>query len=237
MNAPLRIRRIRKGPFTPGLTAGLVAGVALNAAGLICIGATWRLPAPPPPERIFVTVGADTARAREFAELIDPSPLFLPTRLNHGSGAPRAAKGAPEEPPLPDNDGATAPQPPRIAMSRAETPRLTAEGVEGASIPDTFAAVGLRAPAAPPAGRPRCEITNEATGETREFAGIPQSREERPVAPAEFLVVIDAYGVQPPTLLKGTGDEVLDISLNAALARALREKQPAPGRYRVTLAP
>lgn len=237
MNAPTRIRRRRQGPLTPGLTAGLVTGVVLNTAGLICIGATWRLPAPPPAERVFVTVGADTPRAREFAELIDPSPLFLPTRLNHGSGAPRGAKGAPEEPPLPDTDGGTAPPPPRLVMSVGAAPHLTPEGVEGASIPDTFAAVGLEPAGTPPPGRPRGEITDENTWRTTELKGVTLRREERPLEPAEFLVIVDAYGVQPPTRVKSSGDETLDITLNAAITRALREKQPAPGRYRVTIAP
>ncbi len=237
MNAPSRLSRRRSGPFTPGLKAGLVAGVALNLAGLACIGATWRLPAPPAPARTFVTVSPDSARAREFAELLDPSPLFLPTPLNHGSGQARVDNGAPEEPPLPDTQRAPAATAPHLAAAQPVAPVLTPEGVPGASVADTLLASGLRAPAALAPGRPRCEIASEDGARAPATLAIDLERDARSLPPAEFLVEIDAYGAQPPTLLSGTGDAALDLALNAALTRALREKTLAAGRYRVTLAP
>lgn len=237
MNAPRRLRRQHRGPFTPGLTAGLVAGVALNLAGLICIGATWRLPAPPPPERVFVTVGADTARAREFAELLDPSPLFLPTRLNHGAGAVRADRGTPEAPPIPDNLAEPLAVGARLATSAPAAAVIGPAGVAGACVPDTFACLGLAAPTVPAQGRPRCIVTNESTGKPAVIAEIALRRDERDLPPAEFLVEIDDYGIQSPALLSGTGDAAVDLALNDALMRALRTKPPAPGRYRVCVAP
>lgn len=231
-----RLRRHR-GPFTPGLLTGVMVGAGIHIAGLVWLGSTWRFPAPPAAEPAYVTTAADTQRNRDFAELLDPSPLFLPTKLNHGSGAAHDSAKKPEIAPLPDVIEAVGTLPASLATPRATPASLTAAGVTGAEIADTFATMGLRRPAAMAAGRARCVLTNEATGAQVPAPDLAVAADERDLRPAEFMVLVDAYGAQSPTLLHGTGDTTRDRDLLTALTAALQKRMPAPGRYHAVVAP
>ena len=233
-----RIRRRYRGPVTPGLAAGVITGVALHAAGLFWLGSTWSFPAPAPAAPAYVTASADSRTGRDYAELLDPSPLFLPTKLNHGTAMTSPPAQTPEESPLPVHPQSE--PTPRSAL--ASRPRaqadITVSGVKGAGIADTWAAYRLKSPAAPKPGRPRCEIieeTSNAIVRESDLAGTPRRQGDLP--PAEFLLVVDAYGPQAPTLVAGTGDTEADAELSRALAKAAAERPLPPGRYRATLAP
>lgn len=243
------IRRLRRGPFTPGLAAALAAGVILHIAGIALIGATWRLPAPPEPPGIFVQAAPANSMLNEKAELLDPSPLFLPTALNHGAGY-KIGNIAPDEPPLPAPKQNMPPIAGVPLKREPVSPVLTekyAKRPPDEQLPrtsgDTFLVFGRTSPdttALAPVGA-RIIIRDEATGaalgeepiEPGEIAPSPGVAR----APAEFFVESDAYGISPPVLRKSSGDRECDRRLAEAVAARLAKKPPAPGRMLITASP
>lgn len=228
-----RLRRRYRGPVTPGLAAGIGVGLLLHAVGLAWLAASWRFPAPPPPPPAFLAVGRDTPANRETTELLDPSPLFLPTRHNHGAVLKAGGAPAAEDSPLPYR---FEPLESRVAVAAVPPVKLSPEGVEGAAVADTWYAVGLRAPGKAPAGLPRCELFSES-GVRLGALDLAGGRAGELLVPAEFFIEIDAYGMQPPVLLSGTGNAAADETLRAEVAAALAKRRPGVGRYRVVAAP
>jgi len=245
------MRRLRRDSLTPGLRGAIVAGVVLHIAGVALIGATWRLPAPPPDESPFVRLS--DARMNERATMMDPGPLFLPTSLNYGADRAKsgavipyglgARSGDPDEPPL-----AT----PRLGKPDAAVPPVRPEPVFRALRPgfppallvdalpertaDLFLAAGRRpaeVSALPPEG-PRYAIVDDATGRPVASGPLPLAgkRVVGRFAPAEFLVEADGFGLSipvPVARLDGAGTAPKaaagtgDAATDARLAAAVAE--------------
>jgi hypothetical protein len=239
------MRRLKRGPVTPGLAAALGAGVVLHTAGIALVGATWRLPAPPAPPSVFVRAEPPNSAMNEQAELMDPSPLFLPTALNHGAGYKPDATDE-EQPHLPSIEQRTgAPpqwEPVSPVLSKKYARRTPEEQLPRAS-GDTFLTFGRTPPATEslkPLGAKlvmRDEATGEALGEIPiSVVGLTPNA-EKVRAPAVFFVESDAYGISPPILRKSSGDGECDRKLAEAVAAQLASRPPKPGRMLVTAAP
>lgn len=232
----MRLPRPRRIPIPPVLIAGVIAGVAAHATALVWLGASRRLPAPPAEGAPFVAAAPPTSAGRDYADLLDPSPLFLPTRLNHGAALRAGPPPAPESPPLPVAPRTEPAQ--RTALAARNTPELAADGAVGASVADTFAAFHRRLPAPVTPGRARCRIEDGLTRALVLESDLPSvPPDSRDLAPAEFRIEVDAFGARPAEILRGTGDESRDSALAAAVTAALAGKRPAPGEYRAIAAP
>jgi hypothetical protein len=243
------MRRLKRGPVPPGLAMALGAGVVLHTAGIALVGATWRLPAPPAPPDIFVRAESANSVMNEQAELLDPSPLFLPTALNYGSGyKPGATRD--EQPPLRAIEQSMReplrrePMNPMLRDSYARRP-VEKQLPDGSG--DTFLTFG-RTPPATEALKPvgaklvmNDELTGAPLGEAPiNITGLTPSMTTLR-APVVFLVECDAYGISPPVLKRRSVEEEYDEEYYRKLADAvtarLAAKPPKPGRVLVTVAP
>lgn len=243
------IRRLRRGPFTPGLAAALVAGVILHVAGLALAGLPWRMPAPPTKPAVFVHADRSDSVLNEQASLMDPSPLFLPTSLNYSAGYSSPRASASEAPPL------AAPEPALTsrrmgALLAARTPLLSpalARRAPADRLPpetgDTFFALGRGAPRVEtiaPLGA-QCVMRDEATGAVVAQSPLPPIPAGSDAAdflrPAVFFVETDAYGASPPVLRESSGDAACDARLAEALVRLLARRPLPARRMNVTVAP
>lgn len=250
MTAFALIRRLRRGPLTPALAAALVAGAGLHLAGMALIGLTWRLPAPPAPPVTFVRAQRGDAVLAEQAALLDPSPLFLPTALNHGAGFERPPTGATDAAPLPEPERAISTpadarrlRTPRAAVITEDYARRAPQDQLPAGSGDTFLTFGREsAPsgALPPTGA-RGVMRDEATGTLLGEIALPAKGlsvgSAELLRPAVFFVETDAYGTSAPVLRESSGDADCDARLAAALAQALAAQPLREGRMRVTATP
>lgn len=214
------VRRLRRESLTPGLRGAIIAGVALHIAGVALIGATWRLPAPPADPEPYVRLTDSVTNER--AEMMDPSPLFLPTPLNYGAGRARVApvaasvpaafrSGDPDEPPLDAPragmpDASASPQRPAPVYAPLTGPYAArrVDEVLPARTADLFLTAGRREADAgklAPAG-PGYVLIDETTGLTvasGALAPVAASVDSsRVLRPAEYFVSCDAYGVSTP---------------------------------------
>ena len=241
------MRRLRRDSLTPGLRGAIVAGIVLHIAGIALIGATWRLPAPPVPPGPFVRLS--DAVMNERAEMLDPSPLFLPTSLNHGAelakpGTVMAAgpvaplSGDPDEPPLDPPrsnkpDPSVAPLPPDPVYGPL-TPSYAARPVAdklSLRTADLFLTAGRREPDVSHLGAegPRYVVTDEVSGKVVASGplAVPASSSGTkpfPLRPAAFFVEVNGYGISAPMLRPRTGGLPAgtgDSATDARLAAAL----------------
>lgn len=244
------IRRLKRGPVTPGLLAALGAGVVLHIAGIALIGATWRMPAPPAEPQVFVrAVPADSA-INEAAQLLDPSPLFLPTTNNYGAESTRPKTAGFDKPPLPapaqrTPDGKESPlhrKPAYVALTEDYAKRAPEEQLPK-NAGDPFYTLGRRAPETTrlKAQGAECVIRREDTGDEilrrPMVAGNTGAEAGMLLEPAEFFVEADAYGSSPPQLRRSSGSAECDRKLASALVSQLAKEPLKPGRYTVEAAP
>ena len=167
------IRRLKRGPVTPGLLAALGAGAALHIAGIALIGATWRMPAPPAEPEVFVRAVPVDSAINEAADLLDPSPLFLPTTKNYGAESARPKAAGFDKPPLPaptqrTPDGKESPlnRKPAYAALTEDYAKRAPEDQLPKSSGDPFYTLGRRAPESGSlkAQGTTCLIRSEDTG-------------------------------------------------------------------------
>lgn len=244
------LRRLKRGPATPGLMAALGTGVALHIAGIALVGATWRMPAPPTAPELFVRAVPVDSALNEAADLLDPSPLFLPTPRNYGAESARPKAAGFDKPPLPAptqsrpdlRESPLHRAPVYAPLTDAYAKRAPQEQLPP-NAGDLFYTAGRKAPekdALAPAG-PRCVIRNADTGvETKRAtlpAGMMPAEADRLLEPAEFFVEVDAYGASPPQLRRGTGDAECDRKLASALDSLLSKEPLKAGRYTIEAAP
>lgn len=252
------IRRLKRGPVTPGLLAALGAGAALHIAGIALIGATWRMPAPPEEPEVFVRAVPVNSAINEAADLLDPSPLFLPTTKNYGAESARPKTTGFDKPPLPapaqrTPDGKESPlhrKPAYEALTEAYAKRTPAEQLPK-DAGDPFYTLGRRTPetgAMKPQGS-ACVIRREDTGEeilrrplaagitAAEADSLLATEEHDREGNAEFFVEADAYGASPPQLRRSSGNMECDRKLASALVSQLAKEPLKPGRYTVEAAP
>lgn len=243
------MRRLKRGPVSPGLAAALGAGVVLHTAGIALVGATWRLPAPPEAPAVFVRAESANSVMSEQAELLDPSPLFLPTALNYGSGY-KPGETRDEQPPLPaivqsmpPSAGSPLQREPMNPVLKEAYARRPPEDQLPRGTGDTFLTFG-RTPPATDALKPigaKLVMHDELTGAPLGEAPISISGLSPSVTtlrePAVFFVECDAYGVSPPVLKKSSGDDDCDRKLAEAVAARFASKPPKPARMLVTVAP
>lgn len=204
-----------------------------------------------PPREIKVRLDSNPA-LRDEAAIFDPTPLFLPTKLN---AAPRPLDLPPPGAAFPDYqprlgfaemelklDALALPAPigvpPRPQTAPGAVLALPAPGALGLGFGRTDAAVTEL--------KPRggfVEIT--AAGDGRRLLSQPLPEAVRPPGgdkpwqPLEFVAAVDAAGlVGPPVPTVRSGVEEVDTYFQNYLARTLRvgERLP-PGFYRICVGP
>ena len=222
-------------PPTPGTGGAATAtGGATAATGMV-------LTAPP-------RTAAEEELVREEMALLDPTPLFLPTRWT--SGGAMAARAGDQEPGtafrdfgpsfvFAENDpalslavGAEPPRAPLVALAMIDDPSRR-----------TSIALGRRDLVVPrlPARAGRLEVIGVGDGRTRlelELA-LPVELEGEDWAPVELITLVDVSGmVGRPMALGSSGNERLDAALPALLAQDRRiESSLGAGSYRLVVGP
>ena len=229
---------------------GVVAGVRLPpapSAGSAArpTGATRSpgmvLAAPP-------RTAAEEELVREEMALLDPTPLFLPTRwTSGGAGASRAGDQEPgtafrefgpsfvfteNDPALSMAAWAEPPPAPLVALAMIDDPSRR-----------TSIALGRRDLVVPrlPARAGRLEVIAAGDGRTRlrlELA-LPVELEGEIWAPVELIALVDMSGmVGRPMALGTSGNERLDAALPVLLAQDRRiESNLSAGSYRLVVGP
>lgn len=231
-------------------------GVGL-ALAVIVIGAWWvwsRGAARPAggglrePAAFLQLVGAERATAgrvlRERAELLDPTPLFVPTAKNFGQG------GLPVE---------LQRQPGRVfqdfeAKFQFEEGGLRGFGLETGLPPESLPEILAQANEAPFAGFGETEPRRtplgartgfvavkslQAGGLTLEEALPAEAARTGDFAPMEFLVTVAPSGlIGEPLLMIGSGATEVDEHFRTFLMSAYQiDRRLPPGNYRVTIGP
>lgn len=218
-------------PPTPGTGS---AATATAATGMV-------LTAPP-------RTAAEEELVREEMALLDPTPLFLPTRWT--SGGAMAARSGDQEPGTAFRDFGPsfvfAENDPALSLAVGAEPPL-APVVALAMIDDpsrrTSIALGRRDLVVPrlPTRAGRLEVIAAGDGRTRlelELA-LPVELEGEDWAPVELIALVDASGmVGRPMALGSSGNERLDAALPALLAQNRRiESSLGAGSYRLVVGP
>jgi len=200
------------------------------------------------PEPFLQLVGAERATAggvlRERAELLDPTPLFVPTSKNFGQ------TGLPVE---------LQRQPGRVfqdfeAKFQYKEDELRGFGLETGLPPESLPEILARGNEALFAGFGEADSGKAPLGARAGFlviksleAGGLTLAEELPTGaapagefpPMEFLVTVAPVGlVGEPLLLLGSGAAAVDEHFRTFLMRASQiERRVPPGSYRVTIGP
>lgn len=187
---------------------------------------------------------AATARVlQERAELLDPTPMFLPTDRNAGqAGLPRQLVARPGQ--------IFADFAPRLNIDEAD---LANYGADTAGAPESLADVMARSNEVPFAGlgeqanaivkleaRSACfEVKNlqgkSLLSESVQAKAVPRGD----FVPLEFIATVSAAGlVGEPMLVASSGAEEVDAFFRDYLAKAARlGERLAPGTYRVQVGP
>jgi len=240
MNARINTRRV--------LGAALVVVLAAAAWGLWSARMSVKSEVPTKAAEPFVQLaGAGqeaTARLlQERAELLDPTPLFLPTSRNAGqAGLPRQLIARPGQI---FTDFA-----PRLGVGGADLPNY---GADVAGAPESVAEVMARSNEVPFAGLGEradavaklasrtafCEVKDlRGRGLINESVVLPRAP-RGDFLPMEFMATISATGLMGELMLvASSGAEEVDSFFRDNLAKAARlgERLP-PGTYRVQVGP
>ena len=215
----------------------------------------WTWYRTPPPIRVtkpaaaFVRVsgqgqGSADPLLQEQAELLDPTPLFIPTERNFGQG------GLPAR---------IVPQPGQVFGSYPAKPHFADNGLPGygdnrESTPDSLPEVISRGNEAPFAGFGQIDPAREALPERALMIEVKSvatgsivlaqavSKLKRPAgdfAPVEFLATVGPTGlVGEPVLTSGSGSEDFDGLLRDFIGKDFRlGERVQPGRYLIVLGP
>jgi hypothetical protein len=225
----------------------LIAGAGALLALIFVLWLFSRLPAPPQaaaPPRPVPTLGLGSG-ATDEAELLDPRPLFLPTRWNvqpqhlpvgvaHEPGTAFAAF----EPKLLFDENALALNFPAVVA----TPARPVEALAVGTLPRPLLGLGRVDLAAEPlADRGGfAEVSAVGTGEPVLGQALPEAAPPAgDWAPLEFLVGVNEMGlIGPPQLVQGSGNEAVDGYFRAFLAENFRlGARLRPGFFRVRIGP
>lgn len=190
-----------------------------------------------------VGTGVSDRVLREQAELMDPTPLFFPTKWNFGQ-RPLGAGIRHQPGQVFDSFGE------KITLGEQNIKTYGSEAV----VPEKLADVLVQGNEAPFAGMgqidvPRSELEQRSgflevndmkTGETvigQSFNGISLPRMD--FIPVEFLAVVSSAGlVGDLVLVSGSGREEIDGFFRAYLVKSFRlGERLRPGRYRVLVGP
>jgi hypothetical protein len=225
----------------------LIAGAGALLAVALVLGLFSRISPPPPvttQPRPVPAIGLDSG-ATDEAELLDPKPLFLPTRWNvqphHLSVGvarePETAFAAFVPKLLFDEDALGLSFPPVVAMPSRPVEAL-AVGIPPRPLLG-FGRVDLAAePLAARGGF--AEVSAAGTGETVLAQALPEAA---PPAgdwvPLEFLVAVNAMGlIGPPQLMHSSGSDAVDAYFRSFLVEKFRlGARLRPGFFRVCIGP
>jgi len=230
-----------------GLASALVVtGVWWNTARVRPPVAVAATPAKAPFVRVVSvgTEGAGNQILHDKMELMDPAPLFFPTKWNFGQR------------PLGENMLREPGQvfgsfPPSFTFA---DPNLKAYGNETAAAPERLADVVVRSDEAPFAGMGQIDMQRPALAERSAFLEIKDVANGKNVAaqplgelslprtdfaPLEFLVVVGSAGIiGNPILTNGSGWEDVDTFFRTYLVKSFHlGERLNPGRYRVLVGP
>ena len=207
------------------------AGAAAVGALVVILFRHATPPSPPPakaPHRPTVTlVNATDQALNDEAVLLDPTPLFLPTKWNA-------------------TQRELAPPDPGGRFQGFDAPKL--------SFAENELKLGLPAPIAVPAGPAEAVAADAPTAARGAFVEVRMAGNGRNVlaqaipgappgrggwAPVEFVARVDAAGlVGPLVVTERSGLEEVDIFFANYLARTLRVgERLAPGFYRICVGP
>lgn len=185
---------------------------------------------------------AEAKVLQERAELLDPTPMFLPTERNAGqTGLPGRLVPRPGQ--------VFADFAPRLSVGEANLPNY---GADSAEVPEGLTDVMAKSNEAPFAGlgegtvRPQQVAQRTAFVEIKNMKGnnlltqavtTPLPRPD--FAPLEFLATVSAAGlVGDPQLVASSGAEDVDVFFRDHLAKALRiGERLGPGVYRIVVGP
>jgi hypothetical protein len=213
-------------------------GLTLLLAGLFRAPAVP--PAPPPASRPKIVLAPPDTLLREQTALLDPTPLFLPTKWNSRPAPPQRDPGVAfaSYPPAyhfgTDALGVALPQ---------DVPARPVEALLGDVPGNPLLGFG-RTDAPVPALSPRggfVEIVAAGTG-TTVFSGVlPDAHPPEGVLwqPLEFVAAVDAAGLAGPLVLTGPSDA---DGVNAYFERYLTQtfrvgERLAPGFYHIRVGP
>jgi hypothetical protein len=232
----------------------LIAGAGALAAAAFVLWLFSHAPAPPPAAALPRPVPAvgltrldsgTDAVVREQAVLLDPTPLFLPTRWN--AQPHRLAVGATREP-----ETAFAAFEPKLLFdenalalgfpSVVALPARPVEALAVGTLPRPLLGLGRVDLAAEPlaARGGLAEVSVAGTGDpvlAQALAGAAAPAGDW--APPEFLVVVNAMGlVGPPQLVHSSGNDAVDAYFRAFLEGKFRlGARLRPGFFRVCVGP
>jgi hypothetical protein len=232
--------------------------VWISAAGVVAATAAWWLwsrassseaARGAAPKRPFVQLADGSAGAgdrilREQAELLDPTPLFFPTKWNYGQGPLR---------------GDVAREPLQVFGSFDPKyvyadENMKAFGLERSPLPQRPSDLLALGDEIPFGGFGQIDVPRRPLPERRGYLevrplGSPNiiisqrladvEVPRRDYGPLEFLVVVSRYGlVGEPVLAAGSGSDEVDAFFSSFLVKTFRlGERLEPGRYRVLLGP
>ena len=232
---------------------GWAAGgaVVIVAAGLLLFRAPQGPALKPPPRGVRVSLTSNPS-LRDEAEIFDPTPLFLPTKLN---AAPKPIELREPGSTFRDFgpvfgfaevelkfDSLSLPKP----VGPPPDPRAEPGAVLALPAPGALALGFGRSDtpvAALPARGARVEIVSTGTGRRVSVPALPESdlppNVGRPWQPMEFIAAVDAAGLVGPLVPTArSGIEEVDVFFQNYLARTLRVgERLAPGFYRIRVGP
>jgi hypothetical protein len=226
----------------------LIAGTVALLAAVFVLGLFSRISPPPPAAtqpRPASAVALTASGATDEAELLDPTPLFLPTRRNvqpqHlpvGVAREPGTAFATFDPKLLFGENVLALSFPAVVT----TPARPVEALAVGTSPRPLLGLGrVDRTAEPLAARGGfAEVSAAGTGEPALAQALPGA-----VAPAgdwsplEFLVAVNAMGlIGPPQLTHSSGNEAVDGYFRAFLAENFRlGSRLRPGVFRVCIGP
>ena len=233
----------------------MIAGTSALLAAVLVLWLFSRISPPPPtvtPARPAPAVGLTRLDSettdkvmRDQVELFDPTPLFLPTRLNaqpHDLAAGVAREPgtafATFEPKLMFDENTLVLGFPTVTAMPARPVEALAVGTPPRPLPG-FGQVDLMAEPLPGRGG-FVEVSAVGTGNPvlaqALFGVVPPAGDWEPL---EFLVAVNTMGlVGPPELTRGSGSDAVDAYFRGFLVEKLRlGARLRPGFFRVCIGP